>query len=142
MEFRPLMPDDLELFRQTGGNQSFDGLICQEYGRELSKMPIAVTAWDDGTPVAMFGIQHLWHGRALAWAFMADSLGTSLITITRKCRKLMAESGYRRIEMHVEADFGAGERWASLLGFKKEAELSRFFPDGSDATMWVRLNNG
>lgn len=138
--FRPLVPEDLEGFRLTGGQQSFANLMCREYGEVLAEMPFATTALDDGVPVALFGLQHLWQGRGLVWAFIGDSMGSSMITITRKCRNMLSEAGYPRIEMHVEAGFGAGERWAEMLGFQLEGKMSRFFPDGSDATMWARID--
>lgn len=142
IEFRPLQPEDLVNFRVNAAEQSHSELMCEEYGEVLATMPISVTAVRGVEPVALFGLQHIWPGRALAWSLIGKDVAGDMVAITRKCRKLMNNSGYRRIEMHVIADFGAGERWARMLGFRFEGNLARFMPDGRDATMWARVQNG
>lgn len=137
--FRPIEPSDALAFMQHGGPQSFADIITPEYSDRLSRMPVTLAAIRDGIPIALMGLQELWPGRALAWSFIGQNIGADMLAITRECRKVLDNCDYRRVELHVESWHGAGERWATMLGFKFESSLASFFPDGGDGTMWVRI---
>lgn len=109
----------------------------------IAEIKNAQTGFDDaGNPVAILGSQEIWSGRMLGWAFLAENAGPYMTPITRKALDIINEADYHRFEMHVAAGFVAGERWAEMLGFHKEAVLARFFPNGSDASMWSLINDG
>ena len=105
------------------------------------------TAWSafvDGVPIACAGVVEVWAGRAYAWALLADRAGPHLLWLTREIRFRLDSLALRRVEMAVDAGFGAGARWARMLGFVCETpEPARcYLPNGRDAWLFARVNNG
>jgi hypothetical protein len=101
----------------------------------------AWTAVVDGRPIACAGMLEVWTGRAYVWALLGEDAGPHLLSITRAIRSALARSGFARIEMAVDAQFEAGQRWAEMLGFRCETPepMRRFFPNGNDAYMYARI---
>lgn len=97
------------------------------------------TAIADGLPMCCGGLIPIWEGRAYAWALLDRDAGPHLMSLTRAIRSLLDQSGWRRIEMTVDASFAEGERWARLLGFRRECLAAKFLPDGRDAWVYVRF---
>lgn len=99
----------------------------------------AWTALVDGHPVASAGLVELWEGRAYAWAMLGEDAGPWMRRITRAICSRLEEARYRRVEMAVDAGFGAGCRWAHLLGFELEALARAYMPGGRDAFIYARV---
>jgi hypothetical protein len=53
--------------------------------------------------------------------------------------ELQRNPAFDRIECTVDVGFGAGLRWARLLGFVEEARMSRFGLDGADHFLFARI---
>lgn len=100
----------------------------------------AFTALDGEEVLACAGVLELWEGRATAWAFLSKNVGRRFATIHRAVKRYLDMTDYRRIEAEVEFEFKEGHRWMALLGFKRETErMVAYFPDGSDASMYVKV---
>jgi hypothetical protein len=100
----------------------------------------AFTALDGDEVLACAGVLELWSGRGAAWAFLAEDLGTRMVAVHRAVRRYFGLLDFRRIEAEVAVDFPQGHRWMRLLGFELESPRMRgYFPDGSDAALYVRV---
>lgn len=99
----------------------------------------AWTAMVEGRPIGCAGLLQMWPGRAYAWALLAEDAGPHMLALTRAIRFRLAESGFRRIEMAVDAEFLPGVRWAVMLGFELEARARKYMPNGRDAWIFVRV---
>jgi hypothetical protein len=94
----------------------------------------------DGDPLVCAGTMQQWPGRHIAWAYLGRDTAPHMLWITREvARRLEEVRG--RIELTVRCDFGAGHRWAEMLGFKLETPCMKGFgPSGEDHTGYVRFN--
>jgi hypothetical protein len=84
----------------------------------------AFTAMDGDDVVACAGILKLWEGRGHAWALLSGSIGHRFVRVHRAVKRAIEISGYRRIEMDVDASHAEAIKWAGMLGFYNET------PDG------------
>lgn len=94
-----------------------------------------------GRVVGCAGIIPIWPGRFQAWAYIAEDIGPAgMVALTRAVRRFLALQ-HGRIEAHVVTGFKQGERWAKLLGFKRETPkpMRSFMPDGSSANLFARV---
>lgn len=91
-----------------------------------------------GHCVAVGGILEYWKGRAEVWAMIQTTTPGEFLVV-HKAAKKMCDKYWGRLECTVNYDFVEGQRWARMLGFKKETECMRdYFSYGSHATMWVK----
>ena len=74
----------------------------------------------DEKPLACAGVIEIADGRALAWAYMAESIGSKMPVVIRGIKRFLSMSTYRRIEMDVDCDFPQAHRMARILGFTQE----------------------
>lgn len=100
----------------------------------------AWTAEVDGAPICCAGLMPVWDGRAYAWALLSKNSGKYMVPLTRAIRSRLSVAGFRRVEMAVDSTFGAGCRWAGLLGFRLETPfpMRAYLPNGRDAYLYAR----
>lgn len=101
------------------------------------------TALLHGSPIAAFGLVRMWPGVAEAWMLTDEAIKRHGLPLTRAARKFFAcaEQSERLHRLQITCDvrfFGAVE-WAQVVGFRVEARLHRYGPDGTDHVMLVRL---
>jgi hypothetical protein len=108
---------------------------------ELVRSSFALSAWDGDRCLGAGGYRRVWDGRAVAWIVLAGALGPAMRPVVRQLRAALDMCPARRIEMTVRADFLNGMRLADVLGFRCETPdgMQAFFPDGSDAYLFVRI---
>lgn len=94
----------------------------------------------DGEVLALAGVAEQWEGRGLAWCLLSESASSHMVGLTRAVGRYLGALDYRRLEMYVDAQFGAGCRWAEMLGFKNETPegMVGFLPNGNRAFMYGR----
>jgi hypothetical protein len=117
------------------------GEISYAAAQGLVENSFALSCWVDSQCVAAAGIHPIWNGRAEAWSLLGSNSGPALVAITKKLRFVLATWPANRIEMTVRESFGPGCRLAALLGFRAEARLPSFFPDGSTAYLFTLLKH-
>ena len=116
--------------------------VTPEQGAALENYP-SYTAVVNGIPICSAGIIPQWQGRALAWAFIADTGPQQFIGIHKAIKRFLDDCYIQRVEMTVDCDFPAGHRWAKMLGFKKEADcMKAYSPDGRDCALYARILGG
>lgn len=82
---------------------------------------------------ACVGMIPIWSGRYEAWGFISGELGgPGMLAVHRDVKEILKFFTYRRIEMTVQTGFGAGARWAKMLGFTYEGTMQGWAPDGTD----------
>lgn len=101
----------------------------------------AWAAIDDGGVLALAGVTSLWEGRGMAWCLLSDHAHTRMLALTRGVGRYLDGLKYRRLEMYVDAQFEAGQRWARMLGFKNETPggMKSFLPNGNGAYLYARV---
>ena len=93
-----------------------------------------------GACAACGGLVNLWPGRFQAWVFMSSDAGEHLLAISRQVKYLLDTHPARRIEATVRARFNRGQRFARLVGLRRESGVLRaFYPDGTDAILFARV---
>lgn len=139
MQIVPFQAEHIFNLRLQRAQAMFYAKFSPHYARALEDAGNGYTALVDGMPIACAGLVEQWEGRALAWALIAENAGPHFVRITRAVRRALDIAQYRRIEAHVDAEFGAGIRWAQMLGFEVESKMAQFTPEGRDAFMYVRI---
>lgn len=115
------------------------GWAPADHAEMLARFP-AYTALDGDEVLVCAGVLEIWAGRAAAWAFLSENIGTRMTSVHRAVRRYFELLDYRRIEAEVATDFPEGHRWVRMLGFKLECPRMRgYFPDGSDASLYVKV---
>lgn len=125
LRLQPRQPKNLALFSDP------------EYGASLSEGR-AFTIFEDGQVQACLGVYDLWPGRGLCWALLSADMRRLMLPVTVRARRFFVESGYRRLEAYVDPTFDEAIRWIELLGFKHEALMAKFTPDGDDQLLYAR----
>lgn len=93
-----------------------------------------------GRVIAVGGIIEEWAGRGRAWAILDQQSRQYFLSIHKKVKKFLKDSGINRIEADVDCDFEQGHRWVELLGFKLECESrSGFGPAGNDCSLYALM---
>lgn len=97
------------------------------------------TVVENAKPVACFGMQIQWPGRALVWAIVGDVKNWPAFhkNVKKRLDYFIKKQHVNRCEMVTEVGFNQASRWAEMLGFKKESVMSKYFQHGADAEMWV-----
>lgn len=120
------------------------GEMSDALDADLVSVGIAYTVTRDNAPVAAFGLQKMWPGRASSWGFVSSKIGRSgLLYATReivgKLNMIQSSQDYRRVEASTAAGFDRAARWAEALGFQREGLMRAYGPDGSDYHLWSRV---
>ena|SRR3990167_4151730 len=102
------------------------------------------TIFKDGRPVLCGGVIEQWPGNAILWSFVGSGLTPGeFIAVHRLVAGFVKDLPFRRVEMHVDADFPQAHRWARMLGFICEAPRMRaFLLDGRDGALYARVIDG
>jgi len=120
------------LLKKNGTNE-----LCSDDVDVLKKNRISWAIYDDERPVMCGGITQYWQGRGEAWAVFDPDCRKQFLGIHKITKRLLLESGVKRIEASVKIGFDHGHRWIKALGFKLDAELLKsYLPDGSDVSLY------
>lgn len=96
----------------------------------------------NGYPLFILGFQIPWPGFAEAWAVFDQAVDQFPNTwrVFRNCFELIvADSGLRRVQAHVDPNFAESVRIVQHLGFELEGVLRHWFPDGRTAHLYGRV---
>jgi hypothetical protein len=136
----PFEPAHAERIRLQPRQRAAAGYATPAHYVKLALAP-SISVLDGDEVLFCGGVIEMWPGRLLCWALLAESIGHRMIACVRAVRRFMAELDAPRFEMDVEVGHAEGHRFARLLGFELETpRLRAFYPDGSDGTMYVRVN--
>ena len=107
----------------------------------LEASTYAFTALDGDEVVGCAGIMKLWEGRGHAWALLSGNIGARFVGVHRAVKRAIQVSGYRRIEMDVDASHEEAIKWAHMLGFYNETPdgMRGYVADGRLIYKFVRL---
>jgi hypothetical protein len=93
--------------------------------------------------IGVLGCSPLWKGRADVWSVLGNGI--------KKCPKDFSKMVgillnahqetllLSRLECHVRADYGVGQKWIERFGFNREGLMKKFLPCGGDAYLYARV---
>jgi RimJ/RimL family protein N-acetyltransferase len=97
----------------------------------------------DGGFVACGGLVNIWPGLAEAWIAVTPQAHQHTAFILRTAKLYLDDRitryGLRRIEAHIRADFHIAERFCYWLGFKFDAFLPKYGPNGEPFLLMSRV---
>ena len=136
-------PEHLDLIDLQDAQGHMSAEIAQP-GRaaRLAQGGQAFTGIDGGEVVVIGGVLEQGRGRGVAWALLSRQAGRHMVAIHRAVRGYMLQSPLPRIEAFVDADFAAGVRWMTALGFVNETPtgpMRKYTPDGRDCYLFARI---
>lgn len=142
-EVRPLERDDVRAILSDTPEANLWGMMGQERIDALLKTE-AWTGLADGQIVACGGIISIWPGLAEAWIAVTPIARQHTHFLYRHVLAFLAlvtdEYSLRRIEAHVNADFSRAVVFAERLGFKIDAPLLKYGPNGETFYLMSRVN--
>jgi hypothetical protein len=99
----------------------------------------AFTVMEGGRVLLCAGLAENHARYATAWALFAAAKAAAMVATTRAIARVIAASGYERIDMLVREDFARAHDFARLLGFDREGSLRRYGADGGDFALYARI---
>lgn len=138
MDVTPFQLDDLKALRLQPAQAHCMATITDDILAAHEALD-AYTLRVDGEVMAVAGLMHFWPGRAMGWSYIGVRAGSHMRPLTRVVQSYLERCGVRRVECYVDPTFDAGLRWAEMLGFKREALLEGFLPDGRDQVLFARV---
>lgn len=136
--FRAQHIEQIELQPAQAGLRAF---LERGHALHLAEGSFAFTGFQDGKAIGCAGLIELWPGRDCAWSLLSDCGPRAFFNVHRTIVRILEERRTRRTEMSVDVDHVAGQRWAELLGFRKEGLMRSYSPDGRDAYLYARIQN-
>lgn len=115
-------------------------ILRSDYGTALALAGPCFTVMLDRRPVACAGVDLAHAQRGEVWALLSVESGSVMRRMTRAAAGYFATCGIRRLEVVVATDFAAGNQWARMLGFRFEARMPGYQPDGADANLYARVS--
>ena len=116
-------------------------LMTDEYAEMLMDGGPHFSALVDGIVIGCAGVlvADAEPHRGVAWALIAEDIGKDLYHMHKAVKRFLEGTPIIRVEMSVNYNFDPGHRWARMLGFKAEGVMRKYYPDGSDAIMYARV---
>ena len=114
-------------------------LESAEYAESLAQGGPHFSALHDGAVVGCAGVWMIEPHRGIAWALIATGIGINMLHMHKAVKRFLDECQVPRIETSVNYDFTQGHRWMEMLGFEAEGVMRKYYPDGSDAIMYARV---
>lgn len=130
--------DEIALQPAQAGLRTF---LEKGHALVLAESSFAFTGFQDGRAIGSAGLVELWPGRDCAWSLLSDCGPRAFLNVHRTVVRFLEARKTRRTEMSVDVDHMAGQRWAELLGFRKEGLMKSYSPDGRDAYLYARVRN-
>lgn len=100
---------------------------------------------DDGTVLAVVGIEPQWKGVGKAWGLLSQEALEQPVALTRGVMRWLSwvwrRDGYHRIHADVEVSHKAGRLWLVHLGFHFEGRMGRYGPAGLDHDLYALLED-
>ena len=139
IEIRWFDPNDYEIIQ----GQEILTAPYANYPDLLARGGPALTAVLDGQPVACGGLVRVWPGTAEGWMKVSPS-ATAVSTmffrkVYRALRFWARELNLHRIQTYVDPTNNTFIRWAELLGFRVEAYMSQWGPNGEPMALYAWL---
>ena len=141
MEFRPATQEDLDYVRQN----PFEGAV-KDYPYMQCPDENTYAVLYEGALVAVGGLYVKWQGVGVLWLMLTDECKKdgvhalrALEAIKEKTNYLIEANGLWRAEALVRVEFKKAIKMIQYLGFKRESEMEKCFPDKTDGFMYVKV---
>lgn len=141
VDFKPLSFDHIRYVHTNPEQKAEQIAMLTSYGDHACQQP-GLEAWAGNRCLGMAGLIPVYPGRFLiAWALLSRHSGPHMLAITRQVRRMLGAQDVDRIEMTVNAEFEAAQKWADMLGFVRETPepLRKRGPGGTDEYIYARV---
>lgn len=102
---------------------------------------ISYTFVSNGKILGCAGAVEFWPNRCEVWAVLTDGLKQDFLPLHNAAKKQIEKLPYVRIEAKVDRNYLNAHRWVRSLGFQlEEPRLVKYFPDGRDASGYVKFH--
>jgi hypothetical protein len=135
---RPFHPLDVLRIEPSHFGQP-DCSLSLEDGHRFSDAGGAISVLHHGRILLIGGVVNIWPGRSEVWSVLAKGSEKQMLMLTKIARNTLELSFVKRLESYCLSGFSQGERWLKILGFQHEATLKSYYPNGSDAELYVRI---
>lgn len=144
IEFVPFRAAHLQYLTPQAAQRADHEAALQSNEGHLLEGHTSLTAWAGSTCLGMAGLIPVYSQRAAAWLLLSDSAARYMLPITRKVRRVIALSPYRRVELSVREGFTAGHQFARLIGAKCETPepMRQFGPRGESEMLYAIVKEG
>lgn len=142
--FTPFRPLHIRRLVDIQGEQAEEAVFAIEMGEAAAlAQHTSWTGWIGADVVGCAGIVPIWQGRSFVWALLGKGCAPHMLAITRLVREQLDAHENRRIEATVLHGFEAGERWARMLGFKRETPdgMQFYDPMGRTLSLYSRIKS-
>lgn len=143
LEIRPFHRDHLHMFTEQTEMSYLRPHLTEAHLLWWEQSGMAFTAIDGSDVVGCGGISIAYPqeplARGEAWAVFPDPsrYRRQFVLMFREIKKFLRNCPVRRIEAVVDDGLCRAHKFARKLGFKHEAKMPLYRPDGRDAHMYV-----
>lgn len=142
MKYPTIRPFEVKDYQkiQSSPERWFHGLPL-ESDAELHAVGIAVTGEIDGKIVFCAGIDDLWDGVGNVWLVLSDD-AHKYPRVFWALKALLGgriQLEYHRLSCVVKASWKEAKRFAEWFGFKKEATMKKYGPNGEAYCLYARV---
>ena len=114
-------------------NPSYKYKVCQNSIGKAGRL--------DGVIIGICGVTQITSYLGEGWAYFSEELPKTSIKVIKSIRNFLKEQKHiRRIQCTVDVYNYSAIRFAEVVGFKPEAILKSFGPDGHDHIMFTIIN--
>jgi hypothetical protein len=139
----PFKAEHVKPWAEQPINHMLKTWIANEVPERLEKAGHSVSGVVNGEILVCGGTSEYWPGRCELWTAFNENSRYNFVPVFRGIKRWLDTVNYRRIELSIPLDpkqWAIGCRRAVLLGFELEVKCMRgYFPNGSDASLYVRL---
>ena len=138
IEVKTFHAHDMELLSLQDEQKHLKPFLTKGHATDLEGRE-SFTAWSKERVLGCAGVIVLEPHRALCWTLLSSSLGILFVGVHRAVSRFLNLQKDLRLEAQAVAGFPEGQRWLEMLGFVKEGYAKKFYADGRDAHLYVRL---
>jgi len=143
MHLVPFRVAHIESISDPETEPGLKAMLPPHYWREMEASGTAFSAFAYQEFLGCGGYAQPWEGTAHCWIWDTPAVHKYPLAvhklIVRAIRYLEQDCGVWRISCDVRCGNARAERWVELLGFRKEASMKKFGPDGSDFSLYARI---
>lgn len=146
MKVRPFRPEDLDVIvplEAYEDPQALSARVREAYA-EGKLGSVGTMLFDDGRPVAILGWQVINEKTADIWTITGKDITEHFFGYCKASKQIFQHNWelnqhLRRAQITCRADQPWAERWATFLGFEKEALMRAYGPEAKDYFLFAKV---
>lgn len=131
-----------DMFAEFMSNFYFEGKHDPNFGEVyFAPRSFSYAVRDEGRIIGAFGLCSPWRGLGEVWLMSTEYLNEYPVWMVRQFRALTdlaLRNGCHRVQMFVNAHDVKLNRWAKILGFRKEGVLKKHSANKEDHAVYAK----